>query len=157
MCTAPEKRDLFVSVFPLFEFILVRAEKVAVDTDIRKLCPTLIANGTGIKVVYFRAFHREDERAVRRDDELTAVKPRRILEKPRKLKLIFGRKAVFRLVEKIERIFLYLDCKIAECAFPVGFFGHILRQATLDILAFRRVTRFVVAAKLIVFRKIGSR
>ena len=132
------------------KFFIVLAEKVTVYTYVFKLCPALFTNGTCIEIVYFGAVHCKDKGAVSGYNKLTAVKTRRILDKPCKLQLISGRKTVFRLVEKIERIFLYLIRKIVKSAFSVGFFGYVLRQTALFLVVFCRRSRFVVATKLII-------
>ncbi len=66
------------------------------------------------------------------NDELTAEKPRRILQEFQQLLLFIGGKAVLRFIEQVEAVFLYFFRKIQKCAFSVGMLPHIVLQAFSD-------------------------
>ena len=59
------------------------------------------------------------------DDKLTAEKAHSFLKKLGKLLLIFRRKAVFRLVKQIKRIFMHSICEKGKRTFAVGIFLYI--------------------------------
>ena len=69
-------------------------------------------------------------------NELTAIEAYRVLDKLCQLFLQGDGQTVFRLVQKVKRVFLDGACEINVRAFSVGFASRFLGQATGGKLGF---------------------
>ena len=107
-------------------------EKFIVRPDVFQLIPALYVNGLLVQIIDFGPFHGQQEGGVSGDDELTAVEAHGLLEKFQKLLLLFGRKAVFRLVQQIQAVVLYFFFKVQKGAFSVGMLPDIIHQTFPD-------------------------
>ena len=67
------------------------------------------------------------------DDKLTAEESCRVLQKLEQLQLTLWRKAVLRLVQQIQSIFLDFVRKIEESALAVGLLADVVYQPLTDI------------------------
>ena len=76
-------------------------EQLKVGPNIFKLRPPPHLHGRGVQVVYLNTVHGQQKGRVCRNDELTAVKPGRLLNKFCQLTLQLGGQTVLRLVQKI--------------------------------------------------------
>lgn len=94
-------------------------EKIVVYFYVFKLCPLSFLRRHSIEVVDFRAIKRKQERGMSGYYKLAAEETRAIRKKSRKLSLKLWGKTVFRFVEQIECIFLYMLCEIQKSAFAV--------------------------------------
>ena len=94
---------------------------------------------------------------MRGNDELTAVKPRRIFYKLCQLFLELGGQAVFRLVKQIQRVFTDAVGEISERTLSIGCAVEVLGQPPRDIHRFGAALALVEPLEGIVIRKRAQR
>ena len=94
-------------------------EYLRVFSDTPELRPFFHAYRACVKIVYFRAFEREQKRGMGRDYKLAVIESRRTGNIFRQFFLMRGGQAVFRFVEQIQGVILYRTDEDTKRAFAV--------------------------------------
>ena len=102
-------------------------EKIVIRAHVFQLVPLFYGNNFIVQIVNFRTAHCKQKRRVRRYYKLAFIKPCAVFQKPRKLNLPFGRKAVFRLVKKIQPVLFDFLGEKRKRAFAVGTFAYVFQ------------------------------